>query len=379
MNAPLGGTLVNRIATPARRRALLKLALPRLAMTDARVLEAWNIATGAYSPLTGFLGEKDVRSVLKKLQLTNGVFWPIPVIFDIDEAERARIGKNKGVFLTDKKGKRLAHLTVGEIYKFPKREFEAGIFKTHDLSHPGVRKVRNAKPYLLAGELTWIGPRPNILKPSFTPKEVRAMFARKKWKTIVAFHTRNVPHRGHEHIQREGLKRTDGLLVQPLVGEKKEGDFRNEIVAKAYRYFTAHVLPKGKAILSFLPYNAYFGGPREALLTAVVRKNFGCTHFIVGRDHTGVGNFYTVQDYARMIRTHEKAMGIRIMHFSKAFFCLKCGKTTSEEDCPHEEQFHVHAAGRVVRALLESGKPPAPEMIRPEIVEILLKEKELFV
>jgi sulfate adenylyltransferase len=379
MNKPLGGILVDRIANARERRKLSALALPKLVLPKDRVTEVWNISTGAYSPLTGFLGKKELRSVLKDLKLSSGTFWPIPIVLDIDEAEKKKIGKSDAVFLADPAGKKIAHLCVEEIYPFPKRQFESQVFKTHDLSHPGVYKVRHAKKYLIAGKLTWIGPAPRIIRPSYTPREVREMFQRKKWRTIVAFHTRNVPHLGHEHIQREGLKRTDGLLVQPLVGAKKSGDFRNEVVAKAYRYFVAHVLPRGKAILSFLPYNAYFAGPREALLTAVIRKNFGCTHFIIGRDHTGVGDFYTAAEYSRMIQKHQRAMGITILHFSRAFYCLKCKKTVFEEDCPHDERYHVHAAGSVVRDLLLKKSPPPPEMIRPEVVKLLLKEKDLFV
>jgi sulfate adenylyltransferase len=171
----------------------------------------------------------------------------------------------------------------------------------------------------------------------------------------------------------------DGLLVHPLVGAKKKGDFRNEVVAKAYRYFVAHVLPRGKAILSFLPYSAYYAGPREALLTAVVRKNFGCTHFIVGRDHTGVGNFYSPADYARLIKKYERTMGIKIFHFGKAFYCSRCRSTAFEDACPHEKKYRIHPSGTLVRKMLTAGKAPPKEMLRPQVSGILLREKDLFV
>jgi sulfate adenylyltransferase len=379
MNTPLGGNLINRIVDAKTRKALLKQDVPHLTVSNEKIIEAWDIATGAFSPLTGFLGKKDLQSVLKSLCLSSGIFWPIPIILDIDNDDKNRIAHASGIFLTDDKGVTYAHLKITDMYSFPKETFEAAIYKTHDLNHPGVKHIRNAKEFLVGGEISWIAKPYNTIKPAYTPREIRKKFTVKGWKRIVAFHTRNVPHRGHEHVMREGLNKTDGLLVQPLIGRKKKGDFRNEVVADAYRCFVKLVLPRGKAILSFLPYSAYFAGPREALLTAVIRKNFGCTHFIVGRDHTGVGDFYTSADYARLIKKYKNAMGIEILHFGNAFYCTHCKANAFDETCPHEERYRIHPSGTIIRKMLVEGKIPPEEMMRPEIAKLLLKEELLFV
>ncbi|MBI4085859.1 MAG: sulfate adenylyltransferase [Candidatus Liptonbacteria bacterium] len=379
MNKPLGNKLINRIASPKEKRRLLAQKLRSLPIAHEKIVELWNIATGAYSPLSGFLNKKDFLSVLNHLSLKNNVFWPIPIILDIDADERKKIFKEKEIFLKNFSGKIIGLLEISEIYPFPKTLFAKKVFGTTDVAHPGVAKLKRAKPYLIGGDITWIGKPLRTLLPYLTPRETRTLFQKKHWKQIVAFHTRNVPHLGHEHIQKEGLKKTDGILVHPLIGSKKKGDFRNEVVAKAYRYFVAHILPRGKAVLSFLPYNAYYAGPREALLTAVIRKNFGCTHFIVGRDHTGVGNFYTLQNYAFMIGKYNRAMGIKIFHFGKAFYCTRCKTTAFEDACPHGEKYRVHSSGTLIRNMLTIGKAPPAEMLRREISRILLKEKKLFV
>ena len=379
MNTSLGGKLINRIADTKTKKRLLMLAIPTLIVPRERIIETWDIATGAYSPLTGFSDKENLLSVLRTLKTPKGVFWPVPIILDIDAQQKKEIGESKGVFLAEAHGKKVVYLEVKEIYEFPKKFFNKGVFGTNDAKHPGVKRTNNAKKFLVGGDITWIGGRFSTIRPSFTPEETRKLFAKRKWKRIVAFHTRNVPHRGHEHVMREGLRKTDGLLVQPLIGRKYAGDFRNEIVAKAYQYFSKHVLPQGKAMLSFLPYSAYFAGPREALLTAVIRKNFGCTHFIVGRDHTGVGDFYTLPDYVKAIKKNKRAMGIEIFHFGRAFYCTGCKRATFEEDCPHDEKFHVHAAGTTIRKFFLEGKLPPSEMMRPEMVKILLKEKKLFI
>ena len=379
MNKPLGGKLIDQVADAKTKKALLNRDLPILTVANEKIVECWDIATGAYSPLHGFLGKTDLLAVLRTLHLANGIFWPIPVTLDISAKEKAQIADAEEVFLVSATGEKFAVMTVAEVYPFPKELFEQKVFGTHDEKHPGVRHTRESKEFLVGGTVRWIGKHFDAIKPSFTPQEIRAKFSAKKWKRIVAFHTRNVPHHGHEHVMREGLRKTDGILVQPLVGRKKNGDFRNEVVASAYRYFEKSVLPRGKSILSFLPYNAYYAGPREALLTAVIRKNFGCTHFIVGRDHTGVGDFYTVREYARIIAKYEPEMGIKIFHFGKAFYCAECKGTAFEDTCPHAEKYRVHPSGTLIRKMLIEGKVPPADMMRPEIARILLKEKDLFV
>lgn len=382
MNTPLGKTLVQRVATAKEKARLLRLSLPSLAISDERATEVRNIAHGVYSPLTGFLGKKDVGSVLRHCTLTTGVFWPIPIILDISKEQALQFKKQNvpRLFLTSSTGRKLALLDVSEIYMFDKKAFCMGVFKTTNTNHPGVKKIFARGEYLIAGDITLLqDTKGEFARYNLSPQQVRGIFAKRHWKTIVGFHTRNVPHRGHEHVQREGLKHADGIFVNPLVGVKKAGDFRNEVVLKAYEYLARYVLPRGKSLLGILPHNPYYAGPREALLTAVIRKNFGCTHFIIGRDHTGVGDYYKPQDYERMLARYQGQMGITVLHFKEALYCRGCGGMTLENLCVHDEHERVRPSGTKVRAALVAKKHPPHEMMRPEIVQLVLRQKTLFV
>ena len=381
MNSPLGGKLQERIATAAERRKILAARLPHIEISERKIVEVKNIGYGTYSPLTGFVTKKDFDSILDRLSTAKGVFWPIPIILDISQETRKRIGNVKEVLLVSTTSKKpIAHMHIQEVYTFPKNRFCRKIFGTTHSTHPGVKKTEEAGRYLVGGDILLLDTKKDVFpKYNFTPKEVRAMFKKKGWRRIVGFHTRNVPHLGHEHVQQEGLKTADGIFVNPLVGEKKAGDFRNEVVLKAYEYLAQYILPKGKVVLGVLPYSPYYAGPREALLTAAIRKNFGCTHFIVGRDHTGVGAFYKPSDYVRIIKANERRMGIKILHLSEALYCTECSGMTFSAVCPHGEKYWIRPSGTKVRRSLVERAPIPKEMMRPEIVTILMKEKELFV
>ena len=381
MNTPLGGKLIDRVASPAIARRLLAQSAPRIVIHPEKATEVRNIAHGAYSPLKGFLTKPDFTSVLKRLRLADGTLWPIPIILDIDQATVTILTGQKKVFLVEQgKKKPLAIMDVEQIYPFDKDLFCRMVFKTNDVTLPGVKKTNAKSDYLLGGNITLVEDSRKLFpRYNLTPLQVRAFFKKMGWKKIVGFHTRNVPHRGHEHIQQEGLRQTDGIFMNPLVGWKKEGDFTNEVVVKSYVYLARHVFPPGKALVGILPYSPYYGGPREALLTALIRKNFGCTHFIIGRDHTGVGDFYKPEDYERILKKYRNDIGITILHFKRAFYCHGCKTTSLENVCPHSDGQRVHPSGTLVRKTLSAGKTPPAEMMRPAIVELLLKEKKLFV
>lgn len=381
MNKPLGGKLIIRILGKKEVEVIKKLNLPKIKLAKERVFELKSIAFGVYSPLEGFMTKTDFNSVLKRMTLKSGVFWPIPIILDISKSEAESLNKQEKIFLMDQNGKKkLAIMKVEEIFPFNKNAFCRYVFGTNDTKHPGVKKAMGMKSHLLGGRVGLIDlNRSPFPKYNLRPTEVRKIFNKKGWRRIVGFHTRNVPHRGHEHIQREALKKTDGIFLNPLVGNKKDGDFTNELVLKTYVYLAKYVLPKGKAVLGVLPYSPYYAGPKEALLTAIIRKNFGCSHFIVGRDHTGVGNFYRLEDYKRMFEKFEKKIGIKIFHFGKAFYCKVCGSMTLEDVCPHSETQRIHPSGTKIRKAFLKKTAPREEMMRKEITELVLKENKLFV
>ncbi len=363
-----GGTLVNRI------RSLTELGLsstdleklPKLELNERNHADLECIATGVYSPLTGFLGRGDHARILLEMRLENGLPWSIPITL---AAEIALTGQ---VILT-KNNLPIGLLEVSEHY-IPDRQAEAqAVYGTTDPNHPGVAALLAQAPINLAGEI-WLFevPRGQFAKHHFTPLETRVLFAEKNWKTVVAFQTRNPVHRAHEYLHKVALETIDGLFLNPLVGETKSDDVPVTTRMKAYEVLLANYYPETRVLLGAYPAAMRYAGPREAILHAISRKNYGCTHFIVGRDHAGVGTYYGTYDAQEIFNNFTKAeIGIEIIKFEHTFYCKKCGAVVSSRTCPHDKTEHLVLSGTKVRELLTEGAPLPPEFSRPEVAEIL--------
>ncbi len=377
---PHGGRLVRRLAGKRERDRLLeeagemeKLDLPLYLATDVE-----NIAYGLFSPLEGFLNSEDYNYVLHEMRLSDDTPWTIPIVLDVDEEEASRFSPGDTVVLAHR-GQPFAVLDVEEIYSWDKKVHAQLVYKTTDPAHPGVAKTFSAKPLLVGGKILLLRDLENpYSKLTLRPAETRVLFREKGWKTIAGFQTRNVPHLGHEYVQKSALTFMDGLFINPLVGWKKKGDYRDEVIVAAYRALLDHYYPRGSVVFSVTRTPMRYAGPREAVHHAIMRKNYGCTHFIVGRDHAGVGNYYGPYE-AQEIFSLFPDLGIQPLFVKEFFYCKKCGGVVNEKICPHPEEYRVRISGTKIRAMIREGKMPPPEMMRPEVAEAVLSFGDPFV
>jgi sulfate adenylyltransferase len=381
MNHPHGGKLVDRVLRGARRKEALERipALPALRITDESVSDVENIASGVFSPLEGFMGKADFRNVLNEMRLRNDLPWTIPIVLDAGGEEAADFREGQDVVLQREGGKPVAILHLEEKYEFDRDEFAEKVFLTVDRAHPGVAKVAGMKDVLLAGaiDLLEISPTP-FDRYKLSPKETRILFKEKGWKTVVAFQTRNTPHIGHEYVQKTALTFTDGIFVNPVIGRKKKGDFKDEVILAAYEELIKHYYLKERAVMAILQMEMRYAGPREAIHHGIVRKNFGCTHIIIGRDHAGVGNYY--HPYAAQDIFEEfPDLGIVPLFFRAFYYCKKCQSVVNEKTCPHPPSEQIQFSGTKIRDLLIKGQVPPPELMRPEVAEIIMKFDNPFV
>jgi len=377
MVKPHGGKLVNRLMNDKERENILRQAneFKKVEISRERLTELDNIAVGAFSPLNGFLCSNDFESVIKKGRLSNGIAWTIPIVFDIDE-KTFEVGED--VILTHE-NEPVALMEIEDVYKPNKKEWVKGVFGTDDENHPGVRKVLQMGDFLVGGKIKMINrPKHKFEKYHLTPIETRILFKEKGWRTIVGFQTRNAPHIGHEYVQKTALTFVDGLFINPVIGKKKPGDFKDEVILDAYKVLIDQYYLKDRAIMSILPFEMRYAGPKEAIFHAIVRKNYGCTHFIIGRDHAGVGNYYGPYA-AQEIFEEYPDLGITPLFFKAFFYCKKCGSVVNEKICPHSDEYHINFSGTKIRKLLLEGKRPGPELMRPEVVDVILKYKNPFV
>ncbi|MCE4624236.1 MAG: sulfate adenylyltransferase, partial [Desulfurococcales archaeon] len=371
VSRPHGGKLVNRVVKGRRRELLLKEAeeLPKLEVNRLRLIDVLDIAYGAFSPLEGFMIQEDYTTVLDLMRLSNDLPWTIPIVLDVSPEEIAGVTEGDDIALYYA-GKPLAIMRVEEIYGWDKREYAVKVYKTDDPAHPGVRRVMGMKELLIGGPIDYIGSYSDKFDNYVLwPAETRVLFREKGWKRIVAFQTRNVPHRGHEFVQKAALTFVDGLLVHPLIGWKKPGDYKDEVILEAYKALIRHYFPKDVVVLSALRMNMNYAGPREAVHHAIVRKNFGATHFIVGRDHAGVGNYYGPYEAWEIFKEFPD-LGVTPFFIREAFYCKKCGGMATEKTCPHPPEYRIKISGTKIRMMLKQGKIPPPEMMRPEVAEV---------
>lgn len=382
MNKPHGNVLINRVlkkddAEKAKQKAP---TLKAIKLDDELVKDVKNIARGVYSPLTGFMGKADFESVVHKMTLADGTVWPIPFVLDVDKAVADKIGVGEQLALVDEQNNPIALMTVSDKYTFDRQDFAQHVFKAVDDAHPGAKMVmKEMKDWLIGGDIDLID---NTKEPfqeyNLDPAETRLLFQERGWKTVAGFQTRNAPHRAHEYLQRCALEVTDGLFINPVIGKKKAGDFVDEAILDTYDYLIDKFFPKNRVVMSILPLKMRYAGPREAILHAIIRKNFGCTHFIVGRDHAGVGKYYGPFD-AQDIFDEIEDLGITILKFDNSFYCKKCGHLATAKTCPHAAEDQVGPSGTLIRELISKGEIVPEAIMRPEISEILIKRDQTFV
>lgn len=376
--APHGGTLINRICTSEQRAEFLDKAdqLPRLQIDNRAVSDLEMIAIGGFSPLTGFMGEADYTRVVNEMRLANGLPWSIPVTLSVSEEEAAPLQPGNLVRLDDASGQFVGVLELTEKYHYDKMHEALHVYRTNEEKHPGVAVVYKQGAVNLAGPVWLLQRSLDARFPSYQidPVESRALFAEKGWKTIVGFQTRNPIHRAHEYIIKCALEIVDGLFLHPLVGATKEDDIPADVRMRCYEIMLEHYFPRDRVILAINPAAMRYAGPREAIFHALVRKNYGCTHFIVGRDHAGVGDYYGTYDAQYIFDEFEPGeLGITPLKFEHAFYCLRTQSMATTKTSPSLPEERVHLSGTKVRELLRRGELPPPEFSRPEVAAELAK------
>jgi sulfate adenylyltransferase len=376
--APHGGNLIDRKATGAERDALLGRAPELVSLTlNARAeADLELIANGAFSPLEGFLGERDYLSVRDNRRLAKGLVWSIPVTLSATAEERRKLKAGNDVALQSRDGRLLAVLHLEEIFTYDKpREAEA-VYRTTEEKHPGVAALYAQGEYLLGGRVSLLDEvNPNAFaRYRYSPRALRGLFVERGWSRIVAFQTRNPVHRAHEYIQKCAMETVDGLLLHPIVGETKSDDIPADVRLKAYEAILENYYPADRTQLAVLPAAMRYAGPREAIFHALIRKNYGCSHFIVGRDHAGVGSYYGTYDAQKIFGDFApEEMGITPMFFDNTFYCRRCDGMASLKTCPHDASQHVSLSGTKVREMLTGGEIPPVEFTRPEVARVLIE------
>lgn len=339
-----------------------------------------NIADGIFSPLEGFVGEDDFQSIVKTGRLSNGLAWTVPITLDIDEQEGRKMKDAGQVALTTDNNEKFAILHVEEVYSFDKISCAKSIYQTDDIKHPGVEKMVNMKDRLVGGKVD-VNRRLEqspLRKYRMTPAETRAEISRKGWKTVVGFQTRNVPHVAHEMLQKAALNLYDGLFVNPLIGKKKQGDFKDELILSTYLALIDSYYPKQMVMFVTLHTDMRYAGPKEAIHHAIMRKNFGCSHFIVGRDHAGVGNYYHPFAAHEIFKEYND-LEIEPVFFPAFYYCKRCLMYSNERNCPHGPEFREELSGTSMRKMVSLGEMPAKHLMRPEVAKIIVSYNEPFV
>ena len=335
------------------------------------------IKTGTFSPLVSFSTREDYDSILKDQRLGNGIPWSIPIILDIDPG-KFKVPEGDTIILR-RNGHYLAEMYVDDMWEFSKGEFCDRIFGTRDPGHPGVERTREMGSMILSGKVVGISGQDLPFNEYFlTPVQARKLFHDRSWKTIAAFQTRNIPHLGHEYLQKSALNMVDGLFINPVVGRKKAGDFSDAIIVGAYDRTLKSYYPTERVLFSVLHYEMYYAGPREAVMHAIMRKNFGCTHFIIGRDHAGVGDYYPPYAARENLEAFDD-LGIEIIPFEEAVYCKACKWITTVNNCPHGEDSRIRFSASMIREKLQKGMDIPEEIMRGDEVEWIRKQDSIFV
>jgi sulfate adenylyltransferase len=371
---PHGGKLINRFTTRKNVDGLFSIEVAIDLRNDIE-----NIADGTFSPLEGFMSQEDFESVIESGHLKNGLAWTIPIVLDVDEKTAAEI-KDSGEAVLKNNGDYFAVLNVDEVYSFDKSGTSKAVYQTDDIRHPGVARTLEMKDKLIGGKIEVIEKESasSLRKYRMSPSETREEILRRGWKTVVGFQTRNVPHIAHEMLQKAALNIYDGLFLNPIIGKKKPGDFKDEVIIETYRTLLEKYYPKDRVMLVTLHTVMRYAGPREAIHHAIMRKNFGCSHIIIGRDHAGVGDYYP-PFAAQEIFKHYPDLGIQPLFFPAFYYCKKCISYANERNCPHGFEFREELSGTKMRELINRAEIPAEHLMRPEISKLILSYKDPFV
>jgi ATP sulfurylase/adenylyl-sulfate kinase len=375
--SPHGGTLINRELTGEERAAALAQvdSLVGVSLDERELADLEMIGVGGLSPLCGFMNRAEYESVLENMRLPDGLIWPLPVTLAVDQETAVSIREGQVICLRGPNGEPVGLLDVQEKYTYDKRREAQLAFGTTDGAHPGVVRVYRQGEVLIAGPVRVLN-RPSADQFSqyrLTPLELRRIFDERGWRSVVAFQTRNPVHRAHEYLQKCALEMVDGLLLHPLVGATKSDDVPADVRMRAYEVILQKYYPANRVQLSVFPAAMRYAGPREAVFHAICRKNYGCTHFIVGRDHAGVGNYYGTYEAQELIsRFRPEELGITPLLFEHAFYCRACGNMATAKTCPHSADQHLFLSGTKVRAMLQAGETPPEEFTRPEVAEVLI-------
>ena len=369
-----GGKLVNRV-TDADPSGLFSVDISPDLANDVE-----NIADGIFSPLEGFLNQQDFESVVSKGRLANGIAWTMPTVLDVDDDTGKKMKEAGDVLLKNPEGTGIAILHVEDVYSYDKQATVNGVYGTNDESHPGVVKTNSMNDFLVGGKIDYVQ-RQNeteIRKHRMTPSQTRELFEKAGWKTIVAFQTRNPPHVAHEMLQKNAITTRDGVFVNPLIGKKKAGDFKDEIIVKAYETMIENYYPQDKCQLATLHTEMKYAGPKEAIHHAIMRQNYGCTHIIIGRDHAGVGKFYD-PFAAHKIFDDYPELEIEPIFFPAFFYCKKCLTFTNPNVCPHDADDREQISGTKLREMIQNGEAPSEFILRPEVAKVIIDFDKPFV
>ncbi|NJR67800.1 MAG: sulfate adenylyltransferase [Synechococcales cyanobacterium CRU_2_2] len=376
--APHGGKLINRLATATERQEFLEQAenLARVQLDERALSDLVMIAIGGFSPLTGFMEQADYETVVTDMRLANGTPWSIPVTLSVTETIADPLKEGSWVRLDDQTGRFVGVLELTQKYRYNKNHEAVNVYRTDDEKHPGVAVVHGQGPINLAGPVWLMQRDEHPLFPSYQvdPVVSRSQFQERGWQTVVGFQTRNPIHRAHEYIIKCALETVDGLFLHPLVGATKSDDIPADVRMRCYEIMVENYFPQERVILAINPSAMRYAGPREAIFHALIRKNYGCTHFIVGRDHAGVGDYYGTYDAQEIFSEFEPAeLGITPMKFEHAFYCKRTEGMATSKTSPSTPEERIHLSGTKVRELLRNGELPPPEFSRPLVATELAR------
>jgi sulfate adenylyltransferase len=376
--APHGGQLINRIATPAERQEYLEQGdrLPRITLDERATSDLVMIAIGGFSPLKGFMGQEDYDLVVESMHLANGLPWSIPVTLSVSEDVAEPLKEGSWIRLDNQSGQFIGLLELTQKYRYNKAHEAINVYLTDDINHPGVKVIYDQGPINLAGPVYLLqrDAHPQFPAYQIDPLESRREFQTKGWHTIVGFQTRNPIHRAHEYIQKCALEIVDGLFLHPLVGATKSDDVPADVRMRCYEIMVEQYFPTDRVILAINPSAMRYAGPREAIFHALIRKNYGCTHFIVGRDHAGVGDYYGTFDAQHIFDQFSPSeLGIIPLKFEHAFYCKRSQQMATVKTSPSDPSERIHLSGTKVREMLRRGELPPPEFSRPEVAAELIR------
>jgi len=376
--SPHGGKIVERIITDKDKAVSMAGGLKKLPLTDPLAREVINITYGVFSPIEGFLIEEDVNNVVDNRTLTNGYVWPIPIVLDVSEERWNKLGlKEDDSLLLTHQGNPLATMKIENVFEFDKVEMARKVYGTDDKKHPGVARYLRYDDLFIGGKVDLINPpiiNPPFDKVWYPPRKMREEFSKKGWKTVSAFQTRNVPHRGHEQLMKAAAYFTDGVIVNAVIGEKKIGDYMDEVIVETHSTLGKYYFESNRHMATIVFWDMRYAGPVEAIFHAIIRKNFGCTNHIFGRDHAGVGNYYG-RYAAHEIFSEIPDLGIKPMLFKEYWYCPVCEEIAYSDVCPHNEERQQFSGTMIRKLIMEESKPPST-IFRPEVYETVLKAKK---